>query len=170
MSDVYPAQFMPIFKSLRISPEQFLGKGGEGYVYALGETQVVKIYPHSSIEYLEKLQALQQKLAQANLPFQTPLIESVDKIDGICYSIEKKLTGQNLETVFPSLSHASQKIALRNYLDALKPFRNLLMIDESYGQILDGENSIQSESWKDYLTKKLNQKFCSQKESSLKMY
>lgn len=151
-------KFQPVLNHLKISKDQLIGKGGEGYVFSLDNNKVVKIYKKSSKEYLKKLQKFQQRISQANLPYQTPLIESIGEFKGIQYSIENKLEGQDLESVFSTIDINKQSLSLRNYLTALKPLKSISVDDLPFGQVLDMPNSLTSNSWKEFVLRKLNQK------------
>ncbi|MBP7875829.1 phosphotransferase [Candidatus Woesebacteria bacterium] len=133
-------------------------KGGEGYVFKFGNGKVVKIYSKSTQEYVAKLKSLQERLSEANLPYATPLIENIGEVGGIQYSIEKKLEGQNLESLFSKLSAEQQSQVIHNYLTALKPLRDISVADLPFGQIIDQPNSLHATSWKTFLLNKLHQK------------
>ncbi|PIY80816.1 MAG: hypothetical protein COY80_00890 [Candidatus Pacebacteria bacterium CG_4_10_14_0_8_um_filter_42_14] len=151
-------QLQPVLDQLKISEDKLIGKGGEGHVFSFDEDKVVKIYKESSEAYLEKLQSFQQRISKANLPYQTPLIESIGLFEGTFYSIENKLEGQNLETVFAKLSEKQQSLALTNYLAALEPLKEIFVDDLPYGQVLDTPKALTSNSWKQYILNKLEQK------------
>ena len=150
--------FHPVLDHLKISSDQLIGKGGEGYVFNLGGNKVVKIYKKSSQAYLKILQKFQQRISSANLPYQTPVIESIHELNGIQYSIESKLAGRDLESTFAKLSAQEQTLALKNYLAALKPLKNVPVNDLPFGQVLDTPHAITSKSWKEFILNKLNQK------------
>lgn len=151
-------QLQPVLDHLKISQDQLIGKGGEGYVFSFGKNKVIKIYKNSSKHHLEKLQSFQKRISQANLPYQTPLIESIDLFDDTCFSIERKLDGQNLETAFAKFSLKQQTLVLANYLAALDPLKEIFVDDLPYGQVLDMPKALTSNSWKHYILKKLEQK------------
>ncbi len=158
MSSDLPQTLQPVLDQLKISSSDLIGKGGEGFVFKFGDGKVIKIYSKSTQEYLTKLKSLQERLSEANLPYQTPLIESIGEVAGIHYSVEKKLEGQNLESLFSKLSAEQQSQVIQNYLTALKPLRDITVADLPFGQILDQPNSLYATSWKTFLLNKLHQK------------
>lgn len=158
MSDDLPLNIQPVLTQLKILPIQLIGKGGEGYVFDVGNGEVIKIYPKSSQKYLESLKNLQHRIAEAHLPYSTPIIERIGEVEGIFYSVEKRLVGQNLETLFSKLNEEQQFQALEQYLAALKPLRSIQVHDLPFGQILDTPTAVHSSSWKTFLLDKLHQK------------
>lgn len=154
--DFYEIQ--PVLNYLKISPNQLIGKGGEGYVFSYGNNKVVKIYKKSSKIYLEKLQKFQKIISQANLPYKTPLIESIGELNDIQYSVENKLEGKDLESVFSKLSSEQQSLVLKRYIIALKPLQKISVTHLPFGQVLGMASSLTSSSWKEFLLNKLDQK------------
>lgn len=152
------ANIQPILNQLKILSTQLIGKGGEGYVFDIGNGDVIKIYSKSSQEYLESLQSLQHRIAGAHLPYRTPVITGIGEVGGIFYSVEKRLVGQNLETLFSKLKGEQQFQALAQYLAALMPLRSIEVHDLPFGQILDNSTALHFASWKTFLLNKLHQK------------
>jgi hypothetical protein len=159
----YPASFAAVFESLHISPK-LIGKGGEGYVFAFGNEQVLKVYPKTNRTYLESLKKLQEQISQGQLPYATPLIEQIGEVNGTYYTIEKRLEGKNLETIFSTLSSTDQELVLEKYLAALKPLRGIPIDYSHFGQLLDTPDSLHSDSWGKFLLSKLHQKLLPTKE------
>lgn len=157
-------EFQPVLNHFNISQDQLIGKGGEGYVFNLDDKRVIKIYKKSSQPYLEELQKFQQKISKTNLPYQTPLIEKIGTINNIHYTIEARLEGENLESVFAKLSAKQQEVALSNYIDAIKPLENIDVTNYKFGQVLKTSSFLQSDTWKEFLLNKLDQKLESTKE------
>ena len=151
-------KFQSVLNHFNISQDQLIGNGGEGYVFSLDHEKVIKIYKNSSQSYLEKLQKFQQKISEANLPYQTPLIEKIGIINNIHYTIEVRLEGENLESAFSKLSSKRQEIALTNYINALKPLKGIDVNNCRFGQVLELDNSLQADNWKEFLLNKLDQK------------
>jgi aminoglycoside phosphotransferase (APT) family kinase protein len=159
-----PTSIQSVINHNGIHTDQLIGKGGEGYVFDRSADTVLKVYPRSTKQYLEQLVSIQQRAASAQLPFETPQIFSIDEYGGIFYTIEQKLTGRQLDVVFPGLSHDQQLKVLRNFVEALEPLKTIDVNDLPYGQLVSTPESIQTNGWPEYLLKKLGQQLYKSKQ------
>jgi|SRR3989304_5933686 len=142
-----------ILKKFGVDQQLLLGKGGEGEVYEIDSGRVLKIYKNPDTDYLQGLMQFQKQLNDLSLPFAVPQITEL----GEGYSIEKRLQGQTLDKVFPSLNKDEQKTALTNYFQVMKKINNIEFPDSKFGQVLSNVDAVQTESWPEFLTRKMDQ-------------
>ena len=75
----------------RLEPVEVLGAGTEGVVVALGDGRLAKVWYERSVTEVERLQAFGAALAAAGLPFATPEIDRVLRLDGLVASVQPRL-------------------------------------------------------------------------------
>jgi len=146
-----------VFEKLKIANPQLIGKGGEGDVFAIGNGRVLKIYNKPNPEYLQALMALQKKLAGFSFPFKTPQILEIGEALGESYSLENLLPGETLDKKLPLLNEEQKQTALLEYFKALNTINSVRLDDYPYGQLLDVEGAIKTNTWSEYLLSKLDQ-------------
>ncbi len=157
MSSEIPSAVASVINQLGVQADQLIGKGGEGFVFDHSTETVLKVYRKATRQYLEQLQSLQQRATQAQLPYTTPQIVRIESQDGVFYTIERKLTGKQLDIVFPELSPEQQRAVLRNFVAALEPLKTINVEDFPYGQLVASPDSVQAATWSEYLLQKLDQ-------------
>lgn len=153
-----PNQIVGLLDILKLNPAKLLGKGGEGYIFEYPDNKVIKIYPKANVDYLQKLQSFQNLLQKYSLPYSIPQILKIERINNTYYTIDNKLNGRQLDTVFPELNDEQKYKALKNYFEALIPFNSIELTEYPFGQILEIQNAIRTNSWSEFLIKKLEQK------------
>ncbi len=148
-----------VLRGLKIDHPVLLGKGGEGWVYQYEENSALKIYPRSSdIEYLRNTQKFQDTLSKAKFSFATPQIEEIGEIDGILYTIEKRLHGTQMDKKIIDLPTADRQRLYRSYYEAIRQVGSVTFANLPYGQITDSKDTVRSESWTDFLITTLDRK------------
>ncbi len=145
-----------VLRQLGIQNSHLLGKGGEGWVYALDQDKAVKVYKGNPGN-LDDLVKFQQRLSSYHFPFATPQILNMGEIDGTVYTIEKRLQGKALDKILPSLTSDQKQEALANYFEAMQTFNTITLPDLPFGQILGGKETIKAPTWKEFLHAKLTQ-------------
>jgi len=147
-----------VFNHLKIHNPVLLGKGGEGWIYEYGG-DALKIYPRNTDkQYLKNIQAFQSVLAEQHFPFNTPQIFTVGEVDGILYTVEKRLQGVQMDKMMIGMSTVDRQRLYRNYYDAIRQVNTVMFPDLPYGQIIQTPESITSNSWTDFLIQTLDQK------------
>jgi hypothetical protein len=157
MSTNIPISVQTVIDHVGITNDQLIGKGGEGFVFDRSKDTVLKVYFLSTKQYLEELVVIQQRASNAHLPFGTPQILNIEECDGTFYTIERKLSGKQLDIVFPGLTSEQQNQVIRNYIEALEPLKTIKVDDLPYGQLVSLSDCVQANSWPDYLNNKLDQ-------------
>lgn len=149
-----PLYVQEVLKSVP-NPTHFLGKGGEGWIFALGRDRIVKIYVHASRSYLESVAAFQKKLSQFSFTFKTPQILEIKQIVGRLVTIEQRLPGKQLDHVLPALSGGERHRVFQNYYDAVKQIHAVQFPSLPYEQILAVPEAVTASSWPKFLRAKL---------------
>lgn len=160
MMKVVPGAVTNVLDKLHISEPILLGKGGEGYVFLYRHGDIIKIFTKQNINesYLQNLAKFQKKIAGKNLPFSIPEIKDIGTIDNTHYSIEKRLTGMNMDQKFPSLSTKEKYRLLKNYYEAIKALNAIELPEFPYGNIIETETAITDPTWSGFLIKKIRQR------------
>lgn len=153
-----PSFVQQVLTSLQMDNPIFLGKGGEGHVFAYKDDCVIKIYGNTSQEYLEGLVRLQKYLLDARLPFATPAIQEIGHIEETYYTIEKRLSGILMEQKFLHVSSKEKYVMLESYYKALNDFHKMKLPDLPYGNLLNTAMALTDETWPGFLLKILEQR------------
>ncbi len=145
-----------IFEKFNIKKPVFLGKGDEGFVYEY-EDMAIKIYSYTpDTQYLKELQKFQNELAKNNFSFVTPQIYEFGDVYGIFYTIEKRLKGVQMDKSIIKMNTRDRQALYRSYYDAIKQVNAVSFPNLPFGQIINTEESMNSESWTDYLIQTLD--------------
>lgn len=154
-----------VFSRLKIRDPVLLGKGGEGWIYEHGN-DALKVYPHTSDkQYLKNIQAFQKVLAEQHFPFDVPQIYEIGEVEGVLYTVEKRLQGIQMDKKIIGMSVPDRQRLYRNYYDAIRQVNTVTFPDLSYGQIIQTPDSITSNSWTDFLIQVLDKKVVKTQES-----
>ena len=101
----------------RASP---LAAGVEGAIYDLGSDLIAKVWRVRRRGELELMQAFYTDVAKAGLPFMTPEILTVEHIDGVSVTYERKLPGRPLQQRLASDDRGVGPAAARCVIDVLQ--------------------------------------------------
>ncbi len=147
-----------ILKNLGLSKSHLLGKGMEGSVYDYDQQRVVKLWntePTNKNQLNERKEFYKLISEQINLP--VPEIFDIEELDGVIYTIEKKLNGKPGHQVYLSSNQLNRNTLLNNYFDILLELRSS-SLKGSYGQLITGRNQkIQAQSWTEFLSRRLDE-------------
>jgi Ser/Thr protein kinase RdoA (MazF antagonist) len=77
-----------------------LAAGMEGVIYDLGGGLIAKVWHERGPAALERMRAFYADVAAAGLPFETPEILSIERVDGRSVTYERKLPGEQLQHRF----------------------------------------------------------------------
>jgi hypothetical protein len=127
-------------------------------VYDRGDGRVVKLYGPTTRVYLQSVAALQRRVAAAGPPFATPLIEEIGESEGLFHTVERRLVGRTLDSVYARLTDDERTSALRGYLEAVWHLNQVELPDEPFGQLVETSDRITADSWPGFLRAKLRQR------------
>lgn len=145
-----------VFEHLNIKNPVLLGKGDEGSVYEHG-MDALKIYAQNpDLEYLNGLQKFQNELAKNDFTFDTPQIYEIGNINGSFYTIEKRLKGTQMDKAIIEMNTRDRQTLFHGYYEAIRQVNSISFPNYPYGQIIKTKESMNSESWTDYLIQTLD--------------
>ncbi len=147
-----------VMKLLGIENPELLGKGDQGWVFRYKPGLVIKVYRDTNEVYLNSLASFLKRISNYDLPFSLPEIFEINKKNGYFYVVEKELSGVPLGKVFPTLRNDQKKISTERYFEVLKFLHKIELSDFRFGQVLKTGEEITSDSWEDFLGKKLIQR------------
>lgn len=137
---------------LRLGSASLLGRGMTSSLYNIGGGRVLKIHNEpQDAAYLPRLQHFSEQLQGFSLPYSVPLIYEHGAVGEIHYHVERRLPGQDFAEVFPLLSPAERRSALASFLDGLPPLHAVHMPQLPFGEPLNPQEEITSETWPGYL-------------------
>ncbi len=136
-----------------------LGKGMQSIVYDYSKDKIVKIWldPLINLKRLQELKTFYQNINWSSNKISIPNIYEVGSYEGIFFSIEKKLIGENASHVYLKSDVKTRKSLLNNYFDILDELK-LIEIDGEYGEQFTGQlGRITNTDWSKFIQAKLNQ-------------
>ncbi len=140
-----------ILQTVGAGAATFLGSGATSRVYAIGRGQVVRIFDHTNMAYLDDSAIFYAELHRHAFPFALPDIEQMGQLDGCSYIIEKRLPGRDMSLVFPTLDEAQRRQALRSFLVPLPYLHQVTLAERPFGELLGWRQSITAVSWPQFL-------------------
>lgn len=147
-----------VSKKFKINNLHLLGSGGEGCIYDYNG-DALKVYLHNPEEgYLSDLQKLQIELAKHKFTFSTPQIYEIGEVDGVSYTIEKRLKGVQMDYKLKELDRPKRQLLFRSYYEAIKQVNSLSFPNLPFGNIIKTGESINSDNWTDFLIKSVKYK------------
>lgn len=145
----HTAEWAAYLRQIGYPAAEPLGAGVEGAVYRLGDGTVAKVWGSRRPAGLRLLQAFYADVAAAPLPFATPVIISVDEVDGKAVTIEQELTGtpldQQLDPRSAEIPHAALDTILAILtglaaIPATAAMRRMPVLDETEPFRADGDD------------------------------
>ena len=144
-----------ILDKFDLTEKDFLGSGGESWVYRLDNERILRIdkgdaqrhwYVEASKEFYDAL---------PDLDFALPTVYSVGEHDGSIYSVENKIEGNPLSERLPGLKIAKKQEALANYLAAVEALKETTYPESPYGEILT-KKPVTAPTWRGFLATMVN--------------
>lgn len=155
---MYQSRIEKVLKSLKITNPVLLGKGGEGYVYEY-DKDALKIYPRGTdLKYLENIQNFQRTLKDNLFTFATPEIFYLGMVDDVPYSVEKRLTGIQMDKKIIGVSTKDRQKMYLSYYNAIRQVGAITYPDSPFGQIIKTDGQLTANTWVDFLTSTVERK------------
>jgi aminoglycoside phosphotransferase (APT) family kinase protein len=101
----------------RASP---LAAGVEGAIYDLGGDLIAKVWRARRTGELRLMQHFYTDVAKARLPFKTPEILTIEQVDGVSVTYERKLSGRPLQQRLSVHDRSAEPAAARCVIDVLQ--------------------------------------------------
>lgn len=153
-----PQHIQNTMQHLNIQPSQYIGHGGEGWVFDRSKDTVFKIYFDTYHKRLESRQSIYDLLQQHTLSFQTPNILQIQSIENTYYTIETKLPGSPGQKIYHNLNTTDRKRFLESYFEAVIELNQIVLPYKPFGDLLVDDDTITSPTWAGFLIQKLDQR------------
>jgi aminoglycoside phosphotransferase len=154
-------------KKLGINSPFLIGKGGERFIYDYGDKVIAMYHGDVNLDYLENIQKFLNSLSKSTFSFQTPEIIDCGEVDGICYSIEPKLSGIQMDKKIVTLNTIQRQKLYMSYYQAIRQLHQIQFPDLPYGNIINTPESDTAESWEDFIHMKLDRKVTKTRKSMI---
>lgn len=140
-----------VLRRFGLSDQELLGSGGESRVYALDDDRVLRVFgPGATEAKIDGLLRFYETLDVTDVDFLVPDVLESGREDDLIYSIETRLPGRDLSTVFNELDHEARVRALKDLARVAGEVRKLRSSFASYGEIL-ADNPVERDSWSEFL-------------------
>jgi hypothetical protein len=117
---VHTTEWLEYFRRLGYPDVRPLASGVEGAIYRLKTGTVAKVWGHRAASVLVQMQKFYADVAHADLGFATPVILSVEEVDGIAITYERELYGQPLQKRLTFESAELDPSSVNCVIDVLK--------------------------------------------------
>ncbi|MEK3954016.1 aminoglycoside phosphotransferase family protein [Psychrobacillus sp. FSL K6-1464] len=151
-----------ILDKFGISKSNFLGSGMESEVYAYDDNKVVKLYNDMSDSNKQTiLKGFYSKIDSSSLSYELPFIYDTFEENGILVTIEKRIEGNNLQSMLSKMNYIEQNNMMETYLNANIELKSVKIKPNLEGYILFNDQQISSlniNSWFDLLKEEIFRK------------
>ncbi len=145
-------KLVEVLRHLNVESASLLGRGMTSSLYDIGGGRVLKIHKGQQEQgYLPRLQRFSEQLQRFSFPFAVPLIYEYGAVGEVHYHVERRLPGQDFAEVFPRLTAFERRSAIASFLDGLPPLHSVHMPQLPFGEPLNVQEEITSETWPGYL-------------------
>jgi aminoglycoside phosphotransferase (APT) family kinase protein len=139
-----------ILDAFRLTPDTYIGHGGEAIVFALDDARVLRVLHAGTTDDVARRQALVDDLARGSPPFALPRALEIGERDGRVYVVEQRLPGRS---VLAQLRDGTGPRAalIEAHLDAAAALGGLFLAPRAtFGDLLTAD-AIVTTSWHEYL-------------------
>ncbi len=141
-----------VLRHLKVHTASFIGRGMTSSLYDIGGGRVLKVHNEQQPQgYLPRLKRFCEQLQSFPLPFAVPHIYEYGEVGEIHYHIERRLPGQDFAELFPCLTAVERRRAIASYLGGLPHLHAIHMPQLPYGEPLNPQEHITSQTWPGYL-------------------
>ena len=138
-----------VLRRFGVGPNDKIGHGGDATVYALDSERVLRVL-HALSSPIARIVSFYDELAGQNPGFALPRVFEYGEIEGIAYSIDRRIPGRPLIDMLPEISGERRRKALDAYLDGAAAIGRLGFERPLYGEIL-ADPPLQRETWTAFL-------------------
>jgi len=146
------ADLVSVMQAFDVSASDYLGHGGEAWVFALGDERVLRVlHAGSTVESVVRIADLVTELRRSSLPFALPEVLDAGDLDGRVYAIERRLPGHSLMLELSTANGSTRSGLIEAYLNAASVLGNLRLNERGYFGDLLADEPIRTSSWLEYL-------------------
>lgn len=128
-----------------------LGAGEDAYAFVFSDSEVIRIFPEASSDYVSELAGLYDHLRGHSFSFKCPRIYDVRTCKGIAYTIEARLPGRPMPEVCRNLDGSMRQQVLRNYLESIRELATVEMNDCPFGGLIHSTIWLTGKTWEEFL-------------------
>lgn len=151
-----------ILDKFSISKSDFLGSGMEAEVYVYDDNKVVKLYNDMSDSNKQRiLKGFYSKIDSSSLSYELPFIYDTFEENGILVTIEKRIEGNNLQSMLSKMNYKEQNNMMETYLSANIELKSVKVKSNLEGYTLFNDQQItllNINSWFDLLKEEIFRK------------
>ncbi len=134
-----------------ITSADYLGSGIEAQVYAISETTVIRILGDKEFSSLDDRSQLCSLIREYDFTFATPEILSIEQVDGVSYTIERRFSGSEMSQFLARADDdATRRTAWRSYIEAAGELSRITLPERPFGELLATPRSTAA-TWGEYL-------------------
>jgi hypothetical protein len=127
-----------------------IGHGGEAVVYELTGGRVLRVF-HGKPHGADGIAAFYRAMSAGSPSFLLPEVLEQGEDNGVAYVVQRLIPGRPLHELMTILTGNERKRALTSYTYAAFEIASLPYARDSYGEFLRDDDSIQAETWTEYL-------------------
>jgi thiamine kinase-like enzyme len=132
-----------ILEKFNVSTQDFLGSGMEAEVYTYEKDKVLKLYNDmSDVNKQNILKKFYSKIDSSYLSYELPYVYDIFEDNGILVTIEKKIQGNNMQSLFSEMNFNEQNKMMETYLNANLELKSIKVKSNMEGFILFNNNQI----------------------------
>jgi thiamine kinase-like enzyme len=132
-----------ILEKLNISTQDFLGSGMEAEVYSYEKDKVLKLYNDiSDVNKQTLLKKFYSEIDSSYLSYELPYIHDIFEDNGILVTIEKRIQGSNMQSLFSKMNFNEQNKMMETYLNTNLELKSVKVKSKMEGFILFNNNQI----------------------------
>ena len=141
-----------VLGSFAVTPEQYLGHGGEAWVYALDDHRIVRVlHGNQNPDTIGRREELVDELGTNGAPFALPDLLEVGERNGRWFTIERRLPGLSVAQVLPTLDRDQRDQLVEHHLEAAALLGTLYLAPRGWFGDLLAERPVRTTTWRGYL-------------------
>jgi len=146
------AELVEVLRAFGLGPDDYLGHGGEAWVYALGPDRVLRVlHQGGRADDVRTRDALVAELRGGMTGLSLPELLEVGERAGRVYAIERRLQGRSVLSALAHVDGATRTQLIEAHLDAAAILGDLSLERRGYfGDLIDPQ-PIRCATWHEYL-------------------
>ena len=146
------AALVEVLGAFGVGPHDYLGHGGEAWVYALGEDRVLRVlHDGGSADDVRTRDAIIAELRCGTNRMPLPELLDVGERSGRVYAIERRLNGRALSSELAHVDGSTRARLIEAHLDAAHALGDLHLEPRGYFGDLIHQEPVRRATWHEYL-------------------
>ena len=141
-----------VLREFAVAPDALLGHGGEAWVYALDDAQVLRVlHPGGRVDDVHRRQLLVAELAVARPAFALPEVLEIGERAGRVFAVERRLRGRSVLDELQHCAGAARARLIEAHLDAAAALGDLHLAPRGCFGELAAERPLTTPTWRGFL-------------------